>query len=100
MRIVKPQVVGLSVCILTSMEFSQNNGCPVRWKPHIKVVNRAVGPDSLRHGGVMGPSIHHVNRLKVERLCSAPNDPLKRDAAYSSSSYTGRIQKLRARDNL
>ena len=80
----------------------------MRRKPHIKVVNRAVRPDPLRHGGVMGPSIHHVTRLifgvrcnlnqvEVGRLSSAPDDRLNRDAAYSSSSYTGRIQKSEVR---
>ena len=34
-----------------------------------------------------------LTRLEVGRLCSAPDDLLKRDAAHSSSSYTGRIQK-------
>ena len=34
-----------------------------------------------------------LTRLEAGRLCSAPDDLLNRDAAYSSSSYTGRIQK-------
>ena len=38
-----------------------------------------------------------LTRLEVGRLCSAPDDLLKRDAAYSSSSYTGRIQKSEVR---
>ena len=103
MRIVKPQVVGLFVCILATMEFPQNNGRPVRRKPHIEEVNGAVRTHSVMVVWWIPAFIMSLDlslekdailtRLKVGRLCSAPDDLLKRDAAYSSSSYTGRIQK-------
>ena len=70
MRIVKPQVVGLSVCILATMEFPQNNGRPVRREPHIEEVNRAVRTDPLSHGGVVDTSIRHVTGLVFGKGCN------------------------------